>query len=724
MIELKDISKVYKTKERDYTALKQVNLTFEPGDFAAIFGESGSGKSTFLNIVSGIDSSTDGTFFFKGEDTNKFSDQKWRETRNKEIGFIFQRFNLINHLTVIENVTLPLLLTGSDEVITYEIAMRLLKEVGLEGLEDKRASDLSGGQRQRVAIARTMIINPTVILADEPTGALDSTTAKEFMQLLQRFADGRIIIMVTHDEDLARKNANRVIRLHDGEVISDERVKEKNSEQRDYTNDLLNYEVVVTKKIMRRLKKSDPELLDDITVGEKASIPYHRKYVSNAPKFVRYIAKKNYQQKFHTNIRILLSFVVSIILLLTINLVIKNILSYNLNLFEVNNNYKQFLITQFDDQEELIESLKAYDGIDEVSMYYTHYVQDMYLNEQESVFNVQAVNDGIFSPRFVTLPEDSSHFYLKDELLYGSYPDDSGEIMVSSEFLLSRFFGLSMNKANNKDKKEVKLNSLVGDPLYVCGETILLEEEEITEKVISSECYSFKIAGIINGFYNGVIFSGNIFLSIEDFDSYVKYLKEDKLFTRADEYYETNVAFYVNDFSKLNLSQIENDLDIDIENDSLRDYQNTQNLERFLQFIYYAIFFSLLVICGTVDMNMVSSSVHERIREIGIYSSIGVSKKSVRRMFVHETVKTAFNILILTTVLYLVVLIAFRFLYPYFVVDLRHLDPLFGKNKHVVYELKFTLYVLMGAILFLFINVLVPSFKAANMRAIDALRSG
>jgi len=724
MIELNKISKIYDTKDREYIALEDINLIFEPGEFVAVFGESGSGKSTFLNLVSGIDKPTKGTIYFKGQDTNKYNEQKWREIRNKEIGFIFQRFNLINHLSVIENVTLPLLLTGSDKSIIDNIATRLLKEVGLEGLENKRASELSGGQRQRVAIARTMIINPTVILADEPTGALDSTTAKEFMRLLQKFADGRIIIMVTHDEDLARQEANRVIRLHDGKVISDERLKEINSVNTDYTNDLLNYEVIITKKMIARLKKTDIELVQNLKLHEKASIPYHRKYVKNVPKFVRYIARKNYRQKLPTNIRILLSFIVSIILLLIINLVMKNITNYNINLFEVNNNYNQFLVKEFDNEEDTIKALKSIEAIEEVSMYYTHYVQDMYLSEQKVVFNVQAVNEAIYSPKFVTLPEDSANFYLKEEILYGTYPDAPGEIMASSEFLLSRFYGLSMIKANNKGNEQVELNALIGENLYVCGETILLDDEFITSEVIAQECYLFTISGILNGFYKGVTFSGNLYLSIEDFQSYVQYLKVDKLFSRADEYYDVDIAFYVNDFSKLDLMQIENSLEVVIENDSYRDYENTKNLERFLQFVYYGIFTSLLVISGTVDMNMVSSSIRERIREIGIYSSIGVSKKSVRNMFVFETIKTAVNIFVFTVILYALVVLGFRLLYPHFVVDLRNLDSMFGKNNHIIYEIKFSLYVLTGAIIFLFINVLVPSFKAANMRAIDALRSG
>ena len=174
MIEVRELEKIYPTKEMDFVALKNVNLMFEAGEFIAILGESGSGKTTFLNMISGVDAKSKGKILFNDLDVDKFNDAKWREIRNTEIGFIFQRFNLIDHLTIMENVILPLILTGSDNNIARDIAKKLLKEVGLEGIEDKLASELSGGQRQRVAIARTIIINPTIILADTSITTADT----------------------------------------------------------------------------------------------------------------------------------------------------------------------------------------------------------------------------------------------------------------------------------------------------------------------------------------------------------------------------------------------------------------------------------------------------------------------------------------------------------------------------------------------------------------------
>lgn len=730
MIEVTNLRKVYPTKEREFIALNDVTLKFEPGEFIAVLGESGSGKTTFLNMISGVDIKTSGKIIFNDLDVDKFNDSKWREIRNQEIGFIFQRFNLIDHLTVMENVVLPLILTGSDNNVAREIALRLLTEVGLEGIEDKLASELSGGQRQRVAIARTIIINPTIILADEPTGALDSTTAKEIMDLLQKFAPGRIIIMVTHDEDLAYKNANRVVRLHDGEVISDEIVKEKNSVTRDTTNKLLMYETKVTKRLRKRLVKQFPEMEDSLVLGEQCHVPLERKYVTNSPVFTRKIARENFRQKIKINRRILYSFVISIMLLLVVNLVMKNITDYNFNLFDINNNYEQFLVTDYEDMDTVISDLEGKDFIDEAVPYYEHYVQEMYLVVDDQRFDLtvqNTTNAGVFSPKMVTLPESESNYYLSEQILAGGYPKLENEILVSSEFIFTRFYGFSMDQSRNGENTiSVKsLTKFVNESLYVCGETIIDGTEEIPPlSEIDDKCYRYTISGVLNSYYKGINYTGNIFVQYEDFESYVTYLKDEVNFTRADEYYDAYVSFYVTDIDAFtDIDALGDELDITITNSELREYIETNSLEDMLYYIYLAIFFSLIIISGTIDINIVASSVTARIREIGIYSCIGVSKRSIRNMFVFETLEIAWRILLLNSVIYGAVAFGFKFLYKNIVVDLTTLESIFGVNKLFSYQIVFSGFVILGAVGFLFVSVLVPSFRAANMRAIDALRS-
>lgn len=735
MIEVRGLEKVYHTKEMDFIALKNVSLMFEPGEFIAILGESGSGKTTFLNMISGVDVKTSGKILFNDLDVDEFNDAKWREIRNTEIGFIFQRFNLIDHLTVMENVILPLILTGSDSIVARDIATRLLKEVDLEGTEDKLANELSGGQRQRVAIARTIIINPTIILADEPTGALDSTTAKEILALLQKFAAGRIIIMVTHDEDLAYKNATRVVRLHDGEVISDEIVKEKNGTTRDTTNKLLSYETRVTKKLRKQLIKQFPSMESELKVGDLHFVPLQRKYVPNNTVFTRRIARENYKQKKKINKRILWSFVISISMLLVMNIVMKNITAYNFNIFNINNNYEQYLITNFEgNRDSLVTKLEQTDNIDEVDDYYEYFVSEMYLveNDGSSYLPIQisgtTYNKGVFSPKMVSLPKDRNNFYLDEQLIAGTYPVDDNQVIVSSEFLLARFYNYSLNKEvnimRNVEFTEISnLSEFIGQSLYICGETQL--DTDISVSTINSSCYKFVISGVLNSYYKGINYSGHIFTPNDGFEAYINDLEVNLGFTRVDEYYDHYISFYLEDNELgINLDELGDEIGYEITNDQFREYQEIKTLEKVLYYMYIAIFISLIIISGTIDINIVSSSVAFRVKEIGIYSCIGVSKKSIRNMFVFETLETAIRILCINSIMYVGIVFGFRWLYKWIVVDLSGLEDLFGANEMFSYEVGFSIYVILGAVGFLFVSVLVPSFKAANMRAIDALRSG
>ncbi len=648
-----------------------------------------------------------------------------------------------------ENVVLPLILTGSDNNIARNIAKRLLKEVELEGLETKLASELSGGQRQRVAIARTIIINPTIILADEPTGALDSSTAIEIMKLLQRFAAGRVIIMVTHDEDLAYKNATRVVRLHDGEVISDEIIKEKNSVVRDTTNRLLTHETKVSRRLKKRLLKQFPELEGQLEVGKKHFVPLERKYVANNPVFTRKIARENYKQKKKINRRILWSFVISISMLLIVNIVMKNITSYNFNLFDINNNYRQYIVTDYNEVDmgtvnPLVATLEAYPNVAEADDYYEHYVQEMYLVNGDSFLPFAppeiTYNNGVFSPKMVSLPKDKDNFYLYDQILVGGYPVEDKHIIVSSEFLLVRFYGYSLESLYNVGYSGDLVNSLndfIGQSLYICGETIIDENVEITVPYIingpepeegeeqGTGCSQFIISGVLNSYYKGINYPGNIFVTNNGFEAYIEDLRVDKGYTRVDEYYDHYLNFYVEDVELgINIDLLSEHIDAEINNYQLREYNEAKTLEEMLYYMYMAIFVSLIIISGTIDINIVASSVVSRIREIGIYSCIGVSKKSIRNMFVFETVETAIRIFILNSIIYAFIAIGFQWLYKYIVVDLTIFESIFGVNDTFSYEIAFSLYVISGAVAFLFVSVLVPSFKAANMKAIDALRSG
>lgn len=221
MLELKNISKTYKTINLEQTALNNVSLKFRQNEFVSILGPSGSGKTTLLNIVGGLDKYTSGDLIINGISTKKYTDRDWDTYRNHRIGFVFQSYNLIPHQTALSNVEMALTLSGVSKIERKKRAIEVLKKVGLEKHMNKRPNQMSGGQMQRIAIARALINNPDILLADEPTGALDSETSIQIMDLLKEIAKEKLVIMVTHNPDLASQYSNRIIKILDGKIIDD-----------------------------------------------------------------------------------------------------------------------------------------------------------------------------------------------------------------------------------------------------------------------------------------------------------------------------------------------------------------------------------------------------------------------------------------------------------------------------------------------------------------------
>jgi len=221
VIEISEIVKNYQIGTVIVRALRSVSLDIHRNEYVAIMGPSGSGKSTLMNILGCLDTPTKGTYILNGTDVSKMEDDRLAEIRNKEIGFVFQTFNLLPRYTALENVTLPLIYAGIPRQERDEHAEKTLNLVGLGDRMTHKPNELSGGQRQRVAIARALINNPSIILADEPTGNLDSKTSNDIIDLLNKIhEDGNTVIVVTHEEDIAR-HAYRIIKLMDGEVSAD-----------------------------------------------------------------------------------------------------------------------------------------------------------------------------------------------------------------------------------------------------------------------------------------------------------------------------------------------------------------------------------------------------------------------------------------------------------------------------------------------------------------------
>lgn len=221
LIHIEHIMKIYNPGENEVHALDDVSLDIQTGEFVAIIGQSGSGKSTLMNMLGCLDTPTSGTYILSGKDVSHLSDNELSDIRNQQIGFIFQGFNLIPNLTALENVELPLIYRGMPAKERHDCSLEALRIVGLEHRVDHKPSEMSGGQQQRVAIARAIAAKPPVILADEPTGNLDSSSTKEIMKILHDLHDtGRTVILITHDDQIAA-NAKRVVRIMDGKIESD-----------------------------------------------------------------------------------------------------------------------------------------------------------------------------------------------------------------------------------------------------------------------------------------------------------------------------------------------------------------------------------------------------------------------------------------------------------------------------------------------------------------------
>ncbi|MBQ8300255.1 MAG: ABC transporter ATP-binding protein [Clostridia bacterium] len=221
MIDLKNVYKIYETGDVEVHALDGIDLHIDKGEFVAIVGQSGSGKSTCMNIIGCLDIPTSGEYILDGIDVSTMTDDELSYIRNTELGFIFQQYNLIQKLSILSNVELPLIYKRYPKAARKEIAMKALERVGLKGMENRFPQQLSGGQQQRVSIARALAGEPSVILADEPTGALDSKTGIEVLELIKKLnQEGNTIILVTHDNSIAEQ-AKRVVRLQDGKIIED-----------------------------------------------------------------------------------------------------------------------------------------------------------------------------------------------------------------------------------------------------------------------------------------------------------------------------------------------------------------------------------------------------------------------------------------------------------------------------------------------------------------------
>ena len=294
MLKLKHITKDYVTKQNTVHVLKGITLNFRECEFVTILGQSGCGKTTLLNIIGGLDRYTDGDIIINGKSTKDFDDRDWDRYRNKQIGFVFQSYNLIPHISVLSNVELALTLAGRKKAECEAIALEALKKVGLEDQAYKKPNQLSGGQMQRVAIARALVNNPAIILADEPTGALDTESGKMVMNLLKEVAEDRLVIMVSHNADLAAEYSTRTVRIVDGKVVddTDPLIDPDDVEEEEVVLDEAGEPLPKKKTIRQRIKKTYQQIRHERREERKVSM--------NGAMTISISAKNLYSKKWRT----------------------------------------------------------------------------------------------------------------------------------------------------------------------------------------------------------------------------------------------------------------------------------------------------------------------------------------------------------------------------------------------------------------------------------------
>ncbi len=697
MIEIKGLKKVFYTKEQDFIALNDINLTFYDGEFIAVLGESGSGKSTLLNMLSGIDNYTEGEIIIDSVSTKKFDDSAWRKFRNKNIGFVFQRYNLVEHLTAKENVMLPLMFSGERKRVYESKSKRILTEVGLEKHINTNSSKLSGGEKQRVAISRSILSSPHILLCDEPTGALDSASATSIMNMIRDYAkEKRIVLLVTHDEKLASEYADRIIRIKDGRIISDE--------------------------YNENMGKSEP----DAETKQMQKLTINRKYASGYKKvnrrFVRFLANANFKQNKAANLKIITSFVIGLAILFIINLILNNAVIHNKLMFERNNDYQRYFITDYDDFS--LDQLKLNPDISEVGLENKYLVEKSYLeyknNTYESGF-IESVNN-VHNIELKTMPVNPNNFYLSDQLLYENSDSNTtaNGVYVTTELIYSHYLNISFEKDEYKNyKKELQaiikeypMESFLNQSIYVCGDTDDLDN-----------CFETKIVGILDSNYNGINYSGTIFISPDGFTNYLNYLQTDLKYTSIDNLYKSDAYFYYKDFKNgtNDLKLLEDKYNIQITNSKLNEFEQGVLLENFAYYLILFIIIAIFVIFGTVVMNIVLFNISSRTKDIGVYTSIGVSRVSIRRIFVRETLKVLTILVIILMAVYALLVLGLTSLYTRIISFNSNLIKEFGRISTISYEVDIFFYVILATIILYLLSVYIPAYRISRKKAIETL---
>ena len=683
MLKLENITKIYEGKNFKQIALNDVTLAFRNNEFVSILGPSGSGKTTLLNIIGGLDKYTYGNLIIDGVSTRKYKERDWNNYRSKKVGFIFQSYNLINHQTALSNVLLSLNIAGKPKKESIKLAKKVLKDVGLENYIKKKPKELSGGQMQRVAIARALVTNPDIILCDEPTGALDSQTSIQIMELLKEISKEKLVIMVTHNVTLANKYSDRVIALNDGVITYDtspyevenyslKKIKNKRKTMNKFTSLSLSFNNLLTKK-SRTLLTSFAGSIGIIGIALVLSLSKGtQKYINKIEKntfskypisiMERYI---DYQNMFDKEKESCKNGSICSINDLTNNVVNDNKIN---SISKFSNILKQ-----------------NYENINNYTLD-INYNYNIDLNIYKD--NKMIENSSLYFKEFLN---NNSPLLKEYTLIYGKLPEKYNEIVIvtdeNGKLPLSLMKSLFINEDIDLSKTiNISYEKIIDSKFKLVSETSYYIYENDTWQYIKNnqdkindildKCINLKITGILKLNKDAVISeSGFIgyskklinYLNDEVNSSNIKksILENKDINPLTNNLYDENMTYEmlldsinVNDKNPIKIDIYPKDYKSKEKIESIIKKYNEENsndkvyytdyLKVFLNSITSLIKMITYVLTAFIGVSLIVSSIMisiityisvlERTKEIGILRSLGASKKDIKNIFKAETI--------------------------------------------------------------------------------------
>ena len=750
MLNLKNITKIYKTSSFEQKALDDVSISFRNNEFVFILGESGSGKTTLLNIIGGLDNSYEGDLIINGKSTKNFKNEDFDSYRNNLLGLVFQNYNLINHLSVLENVELPLKLANVDYKKRKELALLSLKKVNLENHIYKKPNELSGGERQRVAIARAIVNNPKIITLDEPTGALDSKTSIEIMELIKEISKDKLVIMVTHNKELSKKYASRIIELQDGKIIKDTNNYNSNEKEEILLNKKTKMKFMDALKLSLSNIKTKKGRTILTSLASSIGIIGIALVLSLSNGFNKQI--KKYEQKIFSTMPIVIN---------------KEALNLTLDDNKKLNTYQNinYVIPRKSDSDDIIKynniSNDYLNYIEKINKDYTYGIN--YVKNPNINFIYKDKNSKLFLTDNSTLnikciPKTSNNNNFIDiyyDILKGRLPNSKNEIVLEVDSYnkvdsnLLELLGIDFSSNVNFDEIiNSNINIVFNDDLYVRNNSYW--SKSINLDKLYDKSYPLKVVGIIRmkNIYPSIITSSSI-LYTTDFINYLldinsssniikdqekkdfdvltgtifktKEEKEKKLEYLGKNNSFSSITIYPKDFNskekiikyldKYNDDKKENDKISYTDESKLISVMTSSIIESIT--IVLVFFSSISLIVSSIMIGIVTYiSVLERTKEIGILRSLGARKKDISRVFNAENfiigISSGIFGIIVTKVLIIPVNIIIKN-----VTSLSNVAIL--SFKHIIILIIISLVITL-------IGGLIPSKISSNKNIIDSLR--